>query len=606
MEEAACLSEGEAGGTCFLGVEKSLSGKRWLINAFDDRASLTLAQRAGIPEVVGRLLAARGVGLEEVDAFLNPKLNRLLPDPDHLKGMKAACERLSSAIVQGEQIAVFGDYDVDGATSSALLSRFFSAVGGRCRIYIPDRLKEGYGPNEEALRGLLDEGVSIVVTVDCGTTSHAPLEAAARAGLDVIVVDHHESETRLPPAVAVINPNRLDEDSPHGQLAAVGVAFLLTVALNRTLRQAGWYQSRAHRHPEPDLLQWLDLVALGTVCDVVPLTGVNRALVTQGLKVMARRDNPGLKALADVAGIDEPPGTYHAGFILGPRINAGGRIGDADLGARLLATDDNDKAVSIAFRLDELNQRRREIESTVFEQASTQVEAAQSVTEPLILAVGEDWHPGVIGIVASRLTERYGRPTCVVSLAGAVGQGSARSVTGIDLGAAVIAARQAGLLIKGGGHPMAAGFTVERGLMPELGRFLGERLANAAATTAGGPILHLDGALKTAAANLDLVTALKRVEPFGAGNPEPRFAITNTRLGYADVVGKEGNHLRCALLDDGGRRLDAIAFRVMEADLGKALKNHNGALFHIAGRLRENVWRGRQSVQLIIDDAAPA
>ena len=606
MEKAASLSGGKAGGECFMAVEKSLSGKRWLSRPFDGRASLTLAQRAGIPEIVGRLLAARGVGLEEVDAFLNPKLNRLLPDPDHLKGMKAACERLSSAIVQGEQIAVFADYDVDGATSSALLSRFFSAVGGRCRIYIPDRLREGYGPNEEALRGLLGEGVSVVVTADCGTSAHAPLEAAARAGLDVIVVDHHESEARLPPAVAVINPNRLDENSPHGQLAAVGVAFLLTVALNRTLRQAGWYQSRARRHPEPDLLQWLDLVALGTICDVAPLTGVNRALVAQGLKVMARRSNPGLKALADAAGLDEPPGTYHAGFILGPRINAGGRIGAADLGTRLLATDDEGEAASIAVRLDELNQRRREIEAMVFEQALAQVETARSEAAPLILAVGEDWHPGVIGIVASRLKERYGRPTCVVSLAGTEGQGSARSVTGIDFGAAVIAARQAGLLVKGGGHAMAAGFTVEREHMPELGRFLGERLAEAAGTTAGGPVLHLDGAMKPAAADLDLVAALKRVGPFGAGNPEPRFAITNARLEYADVVGKEKNHLRCVLCGDGGRRLNSIAFRAMEVNLGLALKNHGGALFHIAGRLRENVWRGRQSVQLIIDDAAPA
>ena len=563
---------------------------------------MALAQRLQVPEIVGRVLSARGVGVNEADTFFNPALKTLLPDPGDLKGMDDGAGRLAAAVIAGERIAVFGDYDVDGATSAALLSRFFAAVGGRCETYIPDRLREGYGPNEAALLGLGEKGVSVVVTVDCGTSSHGPLEAAAAAGLDVIVVDHHEAEARLPRAVAVINPNRVDETSPHRQLAAVGVAFLLVVGLNRVLRQAGWYGAR----PEPDLMQWLDLVALGTICDVVPLTGLNRALVAQGLKVMARRNNPGLKALADVAGMTEAPGTYHAGYILGPRINAGGRVGQADLGVRLLTTGDVDEAATIAGRLDDLNRERREIESAVFEHALAGAEASEKQTPgaPLIFAAGEGWHPGVIGIVASRLKERFNRPACVVALDGGTGSGSGRSVSGVDLGAAVIAARQAGLLVKGGGHAMAAGFTVERHRLDELIGFLTRRVADAVGDQAPVPSLRLDGALTVAAASKDLVSTLARVGPFGSGNPEPRFAIAAARLVYVDVVG--GNHLKCTLAGADGGRIKAIAFRALDSDLGPALLSHDGAPFHLAGRLRVNTWRGHSAVEFHIDDAAPA
>ncbi len=588
-------------GGCFLGVERSLSGRRWLAKAADDRAALALAQRAGVPEIVGRVLAARGVSLDDAEAFLDPTLRRFLPDPGHLKGMAAACERLASAVIQGERIAVFGDYDVDGATASALLKRFLAAVGGRPSIYIPDRLKEGYGPNREALLGLKADGASVVVTVDCGTSAHGPLEAAAAAGLDVIVVDHHEAEARLPEAVAVINPNRLDETSPHGQLAAVGVAFLLVVGLNRELRRAGWYGER----PEPDLRRWLDLVALGTVCDVVRLTGVNRALVAQGLKVMGRRENPGLRALADLAGITEKPGTYHAGFILGPRINAGGRVGRADLGARLLATDDAAEAADLARRLDDLNRQRRDIEAAVYAQAVESLGVDGGAGEhSVVLAAGEGWHPGVIGIVAGRLKERFNRPACVVSLDGARGQGSARSVPGFDLGTAIIAARQEGLLEKGGGHAMAAGFTVERLRLEDLARFLERRLAEAVAETPIIPTLYLDGALAAGAPTMDLVATLERVAPFGAGNPEPRFALPAVRLAYAGAVGD--NHLKCTLAGADGGRLEAIAFRCLDTEMGRALRGHDGAPFHVAGRLGINTWQGRSKVQLQIDDAAPA
>jgi len=559
-----------------------------------------MAQRLGLPEVVGRVLAARGVGLEDADAFLNPTLRGLLPDPSRLKDMDGAADRLAAAVMGGEVIGIFGDYDVDGATSSALLRRFISAVGGRVQIHIPDRLKEGYGPNTPALLKLKADGAGVVVTVDCGTAAHEPLGAARDAGLDVIVVDHHAAEAKLPPAIAVINPNRLDDDSGQGQLAAVGVTFLLVVAVNRALRAAGWYDGR----PEPDLTAWLDLVALGTVCDVVPLTGLNRALVVQGLKVMGRRTNPGLRALGDVAGLNEPPGTYHAGFLLGPRINAGGRIGAPDLGSRLLGTDDADEAMEISLRLDELNQERQGIEAAVLATAIAQVEQAGDGLGPLILAAGDGWHPGVIGIVAGRLKDRFNRPACVVALDGDTGTGSGRSVSGVDLGAAIIAATQAGVLVKGGGHKMAAGFTVEAGKLKELEAFLSERVATDIREGGIRPSLYLDGAVKPKAADMNLIEILQQVGPFGAGNPEPRFVIPAATLSYAAVVGDR--HVRGFITGEGGGRLGAISFNSLDTPLGQALLKSDGAPLHIAGRLKVNSWQGRTSAQLHIDDAAPA
>lgn len=586
----------------FLGVERSLTGRRWDIRPSDERAALALSQRFGLPEVVGRVLASRGVGLDDAETFLNPTLKRLLPDPSHLKDLDVATERLASAVMQGERIAVFGDYDVDGSSSAALLARYLKAVGGGARIYIPDRIDEGYGPNAEALLGLRREGASLLVAVDCGTTAYEPLRAAAEAGLDVIVADHHEAESALPQAVAVVNPNRLDDASPHGHLAAVGVTFLLVVGLNRTLRDAGWFA----RRPEPDLRHWLDLVALGTVCDVVPLVGVNRALVAAGLQVMAGRGNPGLSALADVAGIDEAPGTYHAGFILGPRINAGGRIGEADLGARLLATDDAVEARALAERLDALNRERQATEAAVLAAAIDQVEAGMGAggAGSVLVAWGAGWHPGVVGIVAGRLVERFRRPACVVSVDGDKATGSARSIPGVDLGAAIIAARQAGLLVKGGGHTMAAGFACEAARLETLRAFLDERLGSSVAAAAAANGLRLDGAVTPAAASLGLVAALAQVAPFGTGNPEPRFAVPAARVGWPKAVG--ANHLSFTLSGSEGGRLKAIAFRAMDSALGPALLAHDGAPFHVAGKLRINAWKGVESVQMVVDDAAPA
>lgn len=586
---------------CLLGVERSLGGKRWELRGGDERLGLALAQRLGLPEPVGRCLAARGIGLDEAERFLAPTLRDWLPDPSRLKDMDKAAARIAAAVQAGETVALFGDYDVDGATSSALLHRFLSAVGGRVAVYIPDRLKEGYGPNGPALRRLKEQGARLALTLDCGITAHEPLAEAAAAGLEVVVVDHHAAEARLPPAVAVVNPNRLDDDSGLGQLAAVGVAFLVAVAVNRRLRELGWY---ADGRREPNLLQWLDLVALGTVCDVVPLTGLNRAFVAQGLKVLARRGNPGLSALSDVARLDETPGAYHCGFLLGPRVNAGGRVGEAGLGAELLAGEDAERARAIAAHLDELNRERRDIEAEVLAQALAQLEA-QPPEAGLAFVAAEGWHPGVIGIVASRLKERFDRPALVVALdESGVGKGSGRSVPGLDLGAAVIAARQAGLLVNGGGHPMAAGLTVAADRLEELRAFLTGRCGRELARIAFRPALGFDAAIPLSGATAGLIRALDRLAPFGAGNAEPRFAITGGRVVKADPVGQ--GHLRCILADVDGRRLKAIAFREKAELLGPALTGGRGRGLHLAGKLRLDAWAGGDAVQLILEDAAEA
>jgi single-stranded-DNA-specific exonuclease len=583
-----------------LGVERSVCGRRWRLRGGDAQVGSAIAERLGLPEIVGRLLAQRGIDLDHAPGFLAPRLRDLLPDPSHLRDMEAAAARLVRAVRDGETIGIFGDYDVDGATSAAVLARFFAAVGGKTRIYVPDRLHEGYGPNTPALLRLRAEGVRVVVTVDCGTTAHSPLAEAAASGLEVIVIDHHVAEPLLPRATAVVNPNRLDETSPHGTMAAVGVAFLLVVAINRALRQAGWYNTS---RPEPDLLQWLDLVALGTVCDVVPLGGVNRALVAQGIKVARHKANPGLAALASVAGIDEPLDTYHLGFVFGPRVNAGGRVGVADLGARLLATDDPALAAELAERLDQYNRERRDIEAGTLDAAIAMVEgSAQSPV--LVFAAAENWHPGVIGIVAARLKERYERPACVVALAEGIGKGSGRSIAGLPLGPAVIAARQAGLLINGGGHAMAAGFTVGAEKLEALRTFLAERLGDGLDRQRLVPELHVDGALSIAAAQCGLVDHIANLAPFGAANPEPRFVFPGVRVAHIEAVGT--GHLRCSLTNPlDTRRLRAIAFRVAGTPLGRFLAETRGTAIHVAGQLRRDGWRGGEAVQLTIDDAAP-
>ncbi len=558
-----------------LDIADSAMGYRWELRETDERMVMAIAQAQGVPEIVARVLAGRGVLPETAEGFLSPTLRNMLPDPFHLLDMDKAVDRLVQAIANKETIAVFGDYDVDGATSTALLKRYFAALGCKVIHHIPDRMREGYGPNAPALLALQEQGAAVVITVDCGAAAHAPLAEAAEAGLDVIVVDHHIGDVKLPKAAAVVNPNRFDETSEHGHLAAVGVTFLLLVALNSQLRDT-------HSNL-PDLKRLLDLVAIGTVCDVVPLKGVNRAFVAQGLKVLAGRQNMGLAALADVAGMDEAPGTYHLGFLLGPRINAGGRVGEADMGTRLLTTHDYGQAMPLAEQLDQFNKERKTLEAMALEEAT---EKAETREEPVLLVDG-NWHPGVIGIVAGRLKDKLHKPVAVIAWEGDVGKASARSVSGVDFGSAVVAARVEGVLEAGGGHAMAAGFTVKREKLEEFRTFLNERLASGVQDYGATRALTLDGILALPAATPDLVKQIQAAGPFGMGNPNPRFAMMDVKVVQADRVGE--NHIRCAFTAGAaGGRLQGISFRNADTPLGEILQQakQSGKPVHIAGQLR--------------------
>ena len=584
----------------FLNVSQSLSGRLWRVRPHDPRQALAISEMLGVPEVLGRVLAARGVSVETCETYLAPSMRDDMPDPSSLKDMDRAAQRLAEAISTGERVTVFGDYDVDGATSAATLKRYFEMAGGTLEVYVPDRLREGYGPNAAALERIAADGAQIVVTVDCGIVAHDALAAGAAVGLEVIVVDHHTAEPALPPAFAVVNPNRLDQEPGLGHLAAVGVVFLLVVALNRTLRAAGWF---ADGRPEPSLLSLLDLVALGTVCDVVPIRGFNRALVAQGVKVARQLRNPGVAALTAAAGIRERIDAYHLGYVLGPRVNAGGRVGASHLGARLLSTNDPIEAREIAEQLDRHNQERRMIEEELTHEALEQAEGLRA-SDPIIIVDAEDWHPGVIGIVASRLKDRFNRPALVIGSDGNTGKGSARSVPGFDIGAAVIAARQDGLLINGGGHPMAAGLTVAAEKIAALRDFLCARAAASVEGRAQQPVMNIDGALAVEGATPDLVTLLEKAGPYGAGNREPRFALTSARIIKPQVVGEK--HVRCFLAGEVGRRVKAIAFRCHDQPLGLSLLSAGDERYHVAGHLRSDTWGGRDEVQLTIEDAARA
>lgn len=577
---------------------RSLSARRWVMRECDERLALTLAQRFSLPDIAARVMASRGVLLTEAADFLDPTLKRLLPDPFHLKDMGKAVVRMKAAIEAAEKICVFGDYDVDGATSTALIIRFCRALGVKVGAYIPDRMAEGYGPNAAALRKLAGEGVKLVITVDCGITAHEALEAAKVAGLDVIVLDHHMAEPRLPPAAAIVNPNRLDENSPHGHLAAVGVTFLFLVALNSALRDSGFYNSAT----PPDLMSMLDLVALGTVADIVPLKGVNRALVRQGLRVMAASNNAGIRVLLNIGRASGFPEAYTAGFILGPRVNAGGRVGKSDLGVRLLSTDDEVEASTLAVQLDKLNDERRKREADAVTEAQALVPQEAS---SCVMVTSESWHPGVIGLVASRLKDRFNLPSFTTVFDGETGKGSCRSVSGIDIGALIIAARQEGLLINGGGHAMAAGFTVARGAYENFRAFVEMRISRILDETPIEPTLHVDGMLSVSGVTVELAEKLQLLAPYGAGNPEPRFALMDARLLRVENVGE--NHLRVILAGDGGAPLRAMAWRVVDSDMGRAfVKMQRGQRLNLAGTLRLNSWGGRTEAQFIIEDAALA
>ena len=591
----------------FLGVERSACGRAWRDRLDEQGAAraLVIAQRHGdVPELLARILAGRAVEAEGVASFLDPTVRTLMPDPDTLADMPVAATRLADAIARNETIAIFGDYDVDGATSAAVLGRYLRHCGLRPIIHIPDRLFEGYGPNADAIRALAAQGATLLVTVDCGTTSHEPLLEARRLGLDVIVIDHHQADEQLPPALAVVNPNRLDELSTLGHLAAVGLVFMTVVAVNRELRARGYWTSE---RPEPDLLGLLDLVALGTVADVVPLKGLNRAFVAKGLLALRRRDNPGLTALMDVARLGGPPEPWHLGFLLGPRINAGGRIGRATLGVDLLLHDDPLECARLAAELDRLNRERQSIEVATVAQAEAEAMAALGSEEksPVVVTAAEGWHPGVVGLVAARLKERFGRPAFAIALEpGGIGTGSGRSIAGVDLGRAVRQAVAAGIIIKGGGHAMAAGVTLAKDRLGSFRAHLEDALACAVEAARREDALLIDGAVTAAAANSDIVATIARAGPFGAGNPEPVIALPAHTLAYVEEVGQA--HMRARLRAGDGSIVNAIAFRAAGQRLGVALEQSRGQSVHAAGTLCLDRWNGVERVQLRLVDVAPA
>ena len=575
----------------FLNIETSILGNRWVGPAAEeDRLAEAMAQIARLPLPLCQTLDRRGVAPEDVAGFLAPSLRDLLPDPMGLRDMNAAAERFLAAVKARQRIAVFADYDVDGGSSAALLLTWLREMGCKGTLYIPDRIDEGYGPNVQAMQAL-GAAHDLIICVDCGTLSHEPIAAA---GCDVIVLDHHLGAETLPPAVAVVNPNRQDEDGRLSHLCAASVVFLMLVEANRRLRNDGING--------PDLMAMLDLVALATVADVAPLIGVNRALVRQGLKVMARRERVGLVALADVARMDQSPSPYSLGYVLGPRINAGGRIGQADLGAKLLSTDDPRLAAALAARLEELNAERRDITERVREEAMAQAEA-RGVDAPLVWAAGEGWHPGVVGIVAARLKEAFHRPAVVIGLNDGEGKGSGRSVTGIDLGASVQRLAAEGLLVKGGGHKMAAGLTVDPAKVEPAMARLSELLARQGAGDEGPRDLRIDSLLMVSAATHDLVDQIEAAGPYGQSASAPRFAFAGVTLSARRIGDR---HLKVSFSDGSGPQLEAMAFGAFDSPLGPALDSPGHRRFHLAGRLEMNHWGGRSKVQLKLEDAAPA
>ncbi len=589
----------------FLDVARSLSGRAWRMRAPDPALVRAHALAHGLPEPVARVLASRGVSQADSADHLRPTLRALMPDPSCFADMDRAAALLVDAAVDGRPCAVFADYDVDGATSAALLVRWFRAFGRQLAVVVPDRLTEGYGPSAAAFARLKAEGCALVVTVDCGAAAHAALEAAAALALPVVVVDHHLMRPgEAPPAAALVNPNRPDCASGQGGLAAAGVVFVLLAALNREARRRGLF---GPERLEPDLRRWLDLAALGSICDVVPLVGLTRALATQGLQVMGRWENPGLAALAAAAGVasDAAATPFHAGFLLGPRINAGGRIGRSDLGARLLSTDDPEEARVLAAELDLLNAERKAVETEVTAQAERQAERllAADPDAPVLVVAGEGWHPGVVGIVAGRLRERWRRPALVIGVdpVTGIGKGSGRSQPGVNLGRAIQEAYAQGLLLAGGGHAMAAGVTVAAGGVPALVDFLALALAAAMREAFEEDALDLDALLAPAAADRALLDAFAPLQPFGAGAPDPVFAFADLRLVRAQPL--RGGHVRAEFASPEGAPLKAVAWRAADTDLGRRLLAGGGAL-HVAGRLRADDWKDRRGVQLEIEDAA--
>lgn len=588
----------------FLGVERSVSGQRWVsrLDQAGQNRALAISQVHGYSELIARVLAGRGVGLDDAAAFLEPTLRALMPDPDTLTDGRKAAERLADAIRRREKVVIFGDYDVDGAASSALMARFLRHFDITAEIYIPDRIFEGYGPNPQAIDQLIERGSELIVTVDCGSTSHEALAVAAERRTNVVVIDHHQVGSVLPPCHALVNPNREDDLSGQGHLCAAGVVYLVLVNTLRVLRLRGDPRAASF-----DLLSLLDLVALATVCDVVPLKGLNRAYVVKGLLAARHMGNAGLAALLRKAAIGGPVTPYHLGFLLGPRINAGGRIGDAALGSRLLTLDVAAAAEAIASQLDELNRDRQAMEAAMLAEAEAEVLAEYGTGEgaSVIVTARQNWHPGIVGLIAARIKEKFRRPAFAIAFdPNGRGTGSGRSINGFDMGRLVRAAVDNGLLVKGGGHAMAAGLTVERGKLGQLRQFFEERAETAIRDLVAVQTLKVDGALAAAGATLDLVDLLDQAGPYGSGHPQPLFAFPQHRLRDSRQVG--ANHVKVTLEGQDGSRMEGIAFRAAETPLGDFLLGNRGATVHVAGSVSADLWQGTRKVQLRVTDAAKA
>lgn len=578
--------------------EKSLGGNLWKTAVCNERTAELICQRFNLPYLVAKILTIRGISPDCVNDFINPKLQTLLPDPSCLKDMEKAAKRIAEAVIKKQKVAVIGDYDVDGATSSSVLRLYLESVGITPEIHIPDR-EEGYGPSRQAVDAFAAIGTDLIITVDCGTTAFDTFEYAAEKKIPVIVLDHHEAEVRLPPVYALVNPKRLDDESGIEYLkymAAVGVVFVTIVAVNRELRRQNFFTPE---NPEPNLMQWLDLVALGTVCDVVPLKGLNRAFVRQGLKIMSRRTNIGLRALFDKSGISEAPSAFHLGYVLGPKINACGRVGDAAFGNKLLCMKDENQAKVLADKLGEYNEQRKDIENYVLLNAIEMLEGTPQ-TYPIAFVAGNDWHQGVIGIVAGKLKERYNLPAFVMSVEADEVKGSARSIPQVDLGALIISAKEKGLITKGGGHTMAAGFSLQEDKIEAFREFVGQYVKEKLGGEAITPVIDIDGELDAAGATVEMAENLELLEPYGSGNGEPKLLLRHVRINKAAIIGS--GHVKCFLGSDNGGSLKAIAFRVADNDIGNAMLTAKGEIFDVVGVLRHDNWQGRNSVQFIIDD----
>jgi len=574
----------------------SVSGKNWVFKKFNSSDIKIYSEDYSLSEIVAKLLSIRKKNIEDIGLFLNPTIKNLMPNPLTLKDMENAIERTYQGIKKRELIGIFGDYDVDGATSTALLARYFLSINQKIQTYIPDRKREGYGPSVEGFNNLIKLGTKIIFTVDCGTLSFEPIKIAQSQNIDVIVLDHHQSDLKLPNACAIVNPNRYDDTSKLNYLCAAGVCFMFLVALNKKLRDRNWFEEE--KINEPNILNFLDLVSLGTVCDVVPLVDLNRAIVTQGLKVLKKRSNLGLKTLYDLCKIESQPTTYHLGYILGPRINAGGRVGKSSHGAELLASDDPQRTYQIANDLNKSNKERQSIELMLSEKVNSEVKNFQD--DPVLILTGNGWHEGIIGIVASRIKEKYNKPTILISINESLGKGSARSIFGFDIGTQIIKATQSGIVEKGGGHKMAGGFTIKKENIPLFRDFLIKNFKKSKLSSSKIVNLYLDSIIAPSALNEEFYSEIERLAPFGSGNSEPKFVIENLQVITSDLVADK--HIKTVLHAKDGSVIKSIAFNAKDSPLELYLNKKNKKKFNIAGIMNLNEWRGKKSVEFIIED----